>query len=197
MIGQNMGRRDVNNLKFLCEYDLPKRQMEKIETAFELFCALESNDLIGYGNDSKLRAMLNSLSKAHLLEKYPLETSDSEIETDRGGKSHEKPELQRLNTFLIEISDNMSNRDVRTFACFVYDQTTHFSLMDLEKIDSAHTIFSGLTQDRLIGPRNLSVLEEIFEVIGRNDLRQRIREYLSTAGQPVMSTDDQPSHPSS
>ena len=195
MIGQNMGRQDISNLKFLCDYDLPKRHIEKIESAFELFCALEEAAKISEKDDSRLRDLLTSLGKVHLLNRNPLDRpTDPLIQTDRGGRLADTEQLKHLTKFLVEISNSMSNKDLRNFICFVYDlvPTNTYALIDMDRVSSAIVLFKALIEARLIGPKNLNILKEIFEVIGRNDLCQRIQEYTSCS-HPVVTND--PSNP--
>ena len=196
-IGQTLGRADLSNLVFLCDNDLPRTYLEKIETAFELFCALEEANQINCYNDFKLRTLLTPINKLHLLEKNPLNrSSDPLIQTDRGGRLPDTAEVAELRAFLVPISNNMSKRDLRNLICFVYDlipQTC--TLTDMDKVASANVVFKALIDDRLIGPKNLNMLKEIFEVIGRNDLCQKIQEFTS-CHRPV-TEGIHPPHPNS
>ncbi len=196
-IGQTLGRADLSNLIFLCDNDLPRTYLEKIETAFELFCALEQENQISCYNDYKLRALLKPINKLHLLDKNPLNRpSDPLIQTDRGGRLPDTVEVKELRGFLVTISNNMSKRDLRNFICFVYDLVPHMcTLTDMDRVASANDVFKALIDDRFIGPKNLNMLKEIFEVIGRNDLCQRIQEYTS-CNRPVTEGIHTP-HPNS
>lgn len=174
-----MSNNDLNSLKFLCTYHgVPKRQLEKMETAFELFCALESINKIGYNNDAILRELLTTRHREHLLHKYPLVPID-DLVTDHGGKTPSPSEVMELSQFLVTISDSLSHRDFKDIACFLFDpDVSHYSYQDIENMDSATFIFEKLIQLKIIGPYNLTALYQVLEVIGRNDLCQRIVEYL-------------------
>ena len=200
IIGQNIGRTDLNSLKFLCaECDLPRRHLEKIETAFELFCALEEANKISLTNDSRLRALLKCIDKSHFLDRNPLNRPlDPHIQTDRGGKLSGSAEQQQLYEFLLKISNDMSNRDLRNLICFVYDVIpSTCGLMDMESITTAIVPFKALIDARLIGPKNLNMLKEIFEVIGRNDICQRMVEHTSCSLSVMTNDPYPPSYPNS
>lgn len=189
-----MGKADVNNLKFLCDYDLPKRHLEKIETAFELFCALEESDLIGITNQTKLVELLQSMGKGHLLNKHPLHNIEDRTETDRGGRLPTDKEKQEMVKFLLKISNDMSHRDLRNLICFVYDMIhDDQTLIDMDSIKDGTSVFKGLIKARLIGPNNMKLLEEVFELIGRNDLCQKIRERPAFTSAPTPSSGELPS----
>ena len=187
LIGQNMSRDDLNSLKFLCSYhDVPRRQLEKIETAFQLFCALESINKIGYGNDKVLRDLLASRQKVHLLERFPINTEDGEVlDTDHGSMTPSPQSIQSLSVFLDGISDSLSKHDFFALACFLFDPLNNsYSYRDIEDMSSARVIFDKLITSKIIGPTNLTALYQVFEVIGRNDLCQRIKEYLPHDSHP-------------
>lgn len=191
-----MGRTDVSDLKFLCDYDLPKRHLEKIETAFELFCALEEASIIDLNNQTRLIDLLQSMSKGHLLNKYPLHNIQDSVETDRGGRLSTDIERQQMRKFLLRISNDMSKRDLRNLICFVYDLIPdNWTLIDMDSIKDGSSVFKALMEARLIGPNNMKLLEEVFEIIGRNDLCQMIRErpHFSSATTPNESGTSSPS----
>lgn len=176
-----MSCHDLNSLKFLCTYHgVPKRQMERMETAFELFCALESQDKIGYLNDSILRDLLGSRQREHLLNKYPLIIDpNDDLATDHGGSVPSPKEMTDLSLFLDKISDSLSHRDFKDIACFLFDpDVSRYGYQDIEKMTSATDIFTKLLELKIIGPSNLTALYQVLEVIGRNDLCQKIVEFL-------------------
>jgi hypothetical protein len=182
LIGQNMSMDDVKSLKFLCAYhDIPRRQLDRIKTAFELFCALESKGKIDYGDDKVLGDLLKALNKQHLLKKFPINVQEEDLFTDHGGSTCPTESYQNLMPFLNHISDCLSDQDFRTLACFLFDPQQNaacYSFQDIEGMTSAQDIFIKLLNAKIIGPTNLTALTQVFEVIGRNDLKQKIYEFL-------------------
>ena len=179
-----MGGHDLSSLKFLS--GLPKGRQEKIETAFELFCTLESNGEIGYGKDDVLRELLEARHRVHLLSKYPLNVPD-DLETDAGGRAYSDLEIKELKKFLTGISESLSHRDFKDLAYFLFDTDADatrgtYSFQDMEKMTSALDLFEKLIDAKLIGPHNLTALYQVLEVIGRNDLCVKIAEYLPQSG---------------
>ena len=181
LIGQNMSVSDLSSLKFLCTFDIPKRHLERMKTTFELFCALESQGKITYENDEYLRELLTSRHKEHYLQKYPIALPDdnSFLATDHGGAMASNDELRALTSFLAKISDSLSQQDFLTLACFLFDpEVSSYSIQEIENMDSANDIFERLTKAKIIGPTNLTALYQVLEVIGRNDLCQKIALHL-------------------
>lgn len=177
-----MSGSDLNSLKFLCTFDIPKRHLERMKTTFELFCALESQGKITYEDDKYLRELLKSRHKEHYLQKYPIALPDDDISllaTDHGGAMASNDELRSLTSFLAEISDSLSQQDFMTLACFLFDpEVSSYSFQEIENMDSANNIFERLIKAKIIGPTNLTALYQVLEVIGRNDLCQKIALYL-------------------
>ena len=177
-----MSGSDLNSLKFLCTFDIPKRHLERMKTTFELFCALESQGKITYEDDKYLRELLKSRHKEHYLQKYPIALPDDDISllaTDHGGAMASNDELRSLTSFLAEISDSLSHQDFMTLACFLFDpEVSSYSFQEIENMDSANNIFERLIKAKIIGPTNLTALYQVLEVIGRNDLCQKIALYL-------------------
>lgn len=176
-----MSGSDLNSLKFLCTFDIPKRHLERMKTTFELFCALESQAKITYENDKYLRELLISRHKEHYLQKYPIALPDdnSLLATDHGGAMASNDELRGLSSFLAEISDSLSQQDFMTLACFLFDpEVSSYSFQEIENMDSANDIFERLIKAKIIGPTNLTALYQVLEVIGRNDLCQKIALHL-------------------
>ena len=184
LIGQNMGGHDLSSLKFLS--GLPKGRQEKIETAFELFCTLESRGEIDYKKDDVLRELLEARHREHLLNKYPLDGPD-DLETDAGGKVYSDQEIKQLKKFLTGISESLSHRDFKDLAYFLFDTDASatrgtYSFQEMEQMSSALDLFEKLIAARLIGPSNLTALYQVLEVIGRNDICVKIAEYLPQSG---------------
>ena len=179
-----MGGHDLSSLKFLS--GLPKGRQEKIETAFELFCTLESNGEIDYGKDDVLRELLEARHRVHLLSKYPLDGPD-DLETDAGGRDYTEKEKSALRVFLDRISESLSHRDFKDLAYFLFDTDAAatrgtYSFQEMEQMKSPLELFEKLIAAKLIGPHNLTALYQVLEVIGRNDLCVKIAEYLPESG---------------
>lgn len=59
---------NVKNLKFMCQPDIGKKRLEKINTGIELFECLIERAAIGPDNTGLLRKLLNDIGQAVLLE---------------------------------------------------------------------------------------------------------------------------------
>jgi len=84
--------------------------------------------------------------------------------------------LSDYRKLLIELSLNLSSNDLEmlTFAAVDFIPRGR-----IENIRTGLQFFDVLEQDVTIGPRNMSLLQDMFQTIGRVDLARRIQSYLT------------------
>lgn len=84
--------------------------------------------------------------------------------------------LSHYRKFLIKLSLDLSSKDLEmlTFAAVDFIPRGR-----MENIRTGLQLFNVLEQDIKIGPRNMSLLQDMFQTIGRVDLAQRIQSYLT------------------
>ena len=70
-ISSHLGREELKSIKFLCSEYLPKRKLERLHSAFEVFCALEAGGHIDYGKTDLLLSLLENINREHLLSNIP------------------------------------------------------------------------------------------------------------------------------
>lgn len=90
----------------------------------------------------------------------------------------EESRLSSYRKLLIDLSLNLSSKDLEMLRFAAVDSIPRGRL---ENIGSGLQFFDVLEQDIKIGPRNLSLLQDMFKTIGRVDLAQRIQSYLKTS----------------
>ena len=83
--------------------------------------------------------------------------------------------LSQYRKLLIELSLELSSKDLEmlTFAA-----TDFIPRGRIENIRTGLQFFDVLEQDIRIGPRNMSLLQDMFQTIGRVDLARRTQSYL-------------------
>lgn len=82
--------------------------------------------------------------------------------------------LSQYRKLLIELSLDLSSKDLEmlTFAAADFIPRGR-----IENIRTGLQFFVALEQDIKIGPRNMSLLQDMFQTIGRVDLARRVQSY--------------------
>ena len=84
--------------------------------------------------------------------------------------------LSSYRKLLIQLSLNLSSKDLEMLKFAAVDVIPRGQT---ENIGSGLHFFDVLEQDIKIGPRNLSLLQDMLHTIGRVDLEERIQSYLT------------------
>lgn len=178
---------DVKNLKFLCTDLLPRREVEGVETAFELFGALQEINELAPDNLGFLEELLKTLRKGHLIRglKEALANPDrysDEATPSRGLYSRSNPALSmKFKQFLITIGDELPARDLRNISYFFqsYD-VKGLTAQALKKLKEPAELFDLLQQERIISPKDLGKLRSVLDAIGRKDICEKIDDYMKS-----------------
>ena len=86
--------------------------------------------------------------------------------------------LSPYRKLLADLSFDLSSKEVETLNLLGVDFIPRGTT---EKIYSGLQFFDVLEQDGRIGPRNLNLLQDMFETIGRVDLARKIQAFLTTS----------------
>ena len=86
----------------------------------------------------------------------------------------EETGLSVYRKLLVELSLELSTKDLETLK---YAAVDFIPLGKTENMGSGLQFFDALEQDMRIGPRNLTLLQDMFETIFRVDLAQRIQAF--------------------
>lgn len=176
-ISSHLGREDLKSIKFLCSDDLPRRKLDSLHSAFEVFCALEARGFIDYGNTVYLSFLLNGIGKVHLLTKYPIEAIMSPVPQPVSVNISNK-QMKSTRTFLVEISESFSEKEFRILANFFFDPgASALTYEDIEQMTGAEDLFRALLDERVIQPTDLSQLSIVLGIIGRNDLKEKVTHH--------------------
>ena len=100
----------------------------------------------------------------------------------------EETGLSVYRKLLVALSKELSTKDLETLK---YAAVDFIPLRRTENMGSGLQFFDALEQDVKICPRNLTLLQDMFETIGRVDLAQRIQAFSNesakseTDGNPI------------
>jgi len=84
--------------------------------------------------------------------------------------------LSHYRKLLIELSLDLSSKELEMLT---YAAVDFIPRGRIENIRTGLQFFDVLEQDIRIGPRNMSLLQDMFQTIGRVDLARRIQSYLT------------------
>lgn len=190
LISNHISSSEVENLRFLCSDLLPRRKLEKVKTAFELFCLLEDTKDISTTDTAFLEELLQSLRKKHLIQ--PLleqgggrglveaRTPHVATPTEATLEYDTRKLLKAFKDVLLAISDDLQESNVRDMALFFFNpNVAGLSLDEIEKIRSGNQLFLVLRDNRTITPTDVQRLRTVLETIGRRDLCEKIDDYMT------------------
>lgn len=193
-IGQEIGQRDLSDLKFACRDVIDESRREHIHAARDLFIALEERNLLSHDKLDYLARRLSDIGRAQLLshfEAFGFQVPDlsrppvsgsptSDTETDAAESSFTK--------CLLTISQKLNSDEVDRLA---FAWCNHYLNRTVDQIFSANQLFTLMNQRLVLTPNNLQVLYIELSEMGRQDLCKIIEEYYQTMGinqQPYNST---------
>lgn len=184
-ISNQLSSQEVENLKFMCNDMVPRRQLEHLRSGFDLFCVLEGKDLISTNNLDFLKEILETVGKDHLVGKLLngraiAEVGPSNTEPSAESEAHyNTTDLKsKFKIMLVKVGDELMERNVRDIAFFFQDPES-LSLQDIEQLRSASRLFQKLQDQGIIGPTKLEKLRATLDVIGRKDVCKIIDDYLT------------------
>ena len=186
-ISNQLTNADVQNLKFLCTDLLPRREVEKICTAFELFGAIEGIGELAPDKLNFLEELLKTLNKGHLIIKLKEALAHPSSRTEdtppqSAPSSHSDVALSmRFKQFLITIGNDLPASDLRNVSYFFqsYD-VKGLTAQALQKLREPAELFDILRNERIISPTNLSKLRFVLDAIGRKDICEKVDEYMKS-----------------
>ena len=171
---------DIKSLKFLVQdLHLSGRQLESINTGHELFNYLEKISCLKEENRWVLAEMLKQILRLDLLDVLKVDENELDQYLAKNG-SHFSP----YRHLLLKLADDIGDEDLhKLLFCFDIPNAKR------QKITNAIDMFTFLEQTKKINPKNVDMLEESFNSIGRRDLSQIVIDYRqpSNNSTPVAS----------
>ena len=189
-IGSELGRQDLENLKFMCQDVIPVSRLEKVRSALDLFGALEERGKLARDNLGFLANCMATIGRYPLLSHLKSAGIDVPDPILNGASSHSIPESGDLQTtsedeflftqLLMQISQRLQTHQIDQLA---YSWCVPLLGITKENIYSATQLFTLMQQRELITPTNLDCLYHELVEIGRHDLLKLIEDYQTKTGQ--------------
>lgn len=181
-ISNHLSNSEVVTLKFFLAESIPRSQLEKARTGFDIFCLMCDKDHLSPNNLSFLEEILECVHKKHFVQKYlgslgvgsaqnpPLNIGAGQPFVGEGNGR-----LSGLKVFLSrDIGAELSQENVRDLALFFHGE--HISMQVIERMRSAEELFDKLLTSHVLDGSNLQALQNVLDVIGRKDLSNRVAE---------------------
>lgn len=185
---------DVSKMKFMLADFLPRQQLERAKSGFDVLCLMATrNDLLSPKDYSFLEEVLREVGKDQLVKEYLRASSSSipsvfPVQNLSDTTSHYKrPRVLEFKRFLCELADGLSSENIHDIGLFFADICKSINYQNFEDIKSGEVLFSKLQESHLIGVGHLQLLQKIFELIGRLDLVSSIESYNNGFWQSVNS----------
>ena len=198
-ISNQLSTPEVENLKFMCNDLVPRRQLEKIHSGFDLFCMLEGKGCISPTDAGFLEEILETVGKNHLAKRLLSEGGGRGIQERREfGDPHTQPPAEsevhydsnklemEFKRFLVKVGDELTQRNIRDVAFFFQDSSSAaLSLQEIDQLRLASKLFEKLRDEGIISSTNLEKLQATLETIGRKDVCKIVADYQAKLPQFV------------
>ena len=184
-IGQEIGQRDLSDLKFACRDAIDESRREHIHAARDLFIALEERNLLSQDKLDYLARRLSDIGRAQLLshfEAFGFHVPDLSCPPASGSPTNDTETDAAESPFtkcLLTISQKLNSDEVDRLA---FSWCNHYLNRTVDQIFSANQLFTLMNQRLVITPDNLQVLYIELSEMGRQDLCKIIEEYYHTMG---------------
>ena len=167
-IGQRLGRRDLEEMLFICEACIPESIAEEITSATALFRELEHRVLIGPGNYEFLRTVFTNIGRIDLANK--LTQFKAKPKPIAVPVSSKKTAATSKRSVLQVVADSLRKKDLQKLSFLCYS-----------KYSDGLSLIKDLEEKRLICQDDYGYLEQKLGVIGRHDLRKLLSSGQETA----------------
>ncbi|XP_074625238.1 caspase-8-like isoform X2 [Acropora palmata] len=171
ILSNGMGAHDLQNLKHLCHGKIPLGDLEKAQSARDVFRIMRQKLLIRPGKLDLLESMLKQIGRADLAKKLQSGGgADTTMESE--GALRRNSLEANYRGFLMTLSDELTKENVESLK-FIADLPYGIE----ERIQNGRDFFKYLQHAGNVGPNLLSHLEDLFGKIHRMDLALKVREF--------------------
>jgi len=148
-ISSKLTTADVSKMRFILSDLLPRQQLERTRSGFDLLCLMASKeDLLSYNDHSFLEEVLREVGKGDYVKymsiNYPCPDLRPSIAGSDSVSRHLRPKLSPLKSFLREIGDHLTYENVHDVACFFSGICESINYQNVEDIKSAEQLFTRL-----------------------------------------------------
>ena len=184
LISNKLTTSDVAKIKFMLSDFLPRQQLEKTRSGFDLLCLMSTRcELLSPDNYSFLEEVLQEVGKSDCVRSsFSLGSSVSLFihnpQPLPQKLPHEQPKLLEIKKFLGEMSDNLSTDNVYDLCLFFSEICESINYQKVGQI-SAEQLFSKLQESHILGIGQLQPLRQVLVLLGRCDLASCIDDFNS------------------
>ena len=195
-VSDRLGSDDIETLKYMCEDDVPRSELEKVKSGISLFAALQRRNKISETDTSFLQHLLHSVGKDHLM-KYITDPGFGHGVPHSGqpkpkagisppvGVGALAPNVEmEYRKMLASVANDLTNYN---FNEMLYISADYFRGVQ-PRANKPLDFFTILEQRALLSPTNLSTLQALLSEIGRNDLIEKLREFVAITHPPARFT---------
>lgn len=170
---------DVEKMKFMLSDFLPRQQLEKAKSGFDLLCLMASkSDLLSCDDYSFLEEVMREVGKGDRVRSITLASGSVPFIDDSISGSPQRRKLLQLKKFLAELADDLTVENVRDMSLFFTGVCESINYQNVDGIKSGEELFSRLLDGQLISIGQLQPLEHILRIIGRLDLASKIKLWM-------------------
>lgn len=180
-ISNKLTNSDLDKMKFMLSDFLPRQQLERAQSGFDLLCLMASRrDILAYNDYSFLEEVLCEVGKGECVKSCLLTTTLYSVTGASATSSRaavldvRSPKSLHLKKFLGELGDSLSGENVHDLCQFFAGICESINYQNVHNIKSAEQLFSRLQDSHLIGLDHLRPLREVLNLIGRLDLADKI-----------------------
>lgn len=177
---------DVDKMKFMLSDFLPRQQLEKSSSGFDLLCLMASrSDILSYKDYSFLQEVLKEVGKGDCVDGFLSASYSLHGVLGSTCTSHHffKPELVKV--FLGELADNLTADNVHDLILFFAGICESINYQNMHNVRSAEQLFSRLLECHIVGVSQLQPLQEVLTLIGRLDLADQIEVFNAGSWQSI------------
>ena len=192
-ISNKLTESDLQKMKFMLSDFLPRQQLERATSGFDLLCLMASkSDILSCDDYSFLEEVLREVGKGDSVESSFLASYSNPslniMPVGNDGAQHEK-KLQ-VKGFLVELADHLTGENVRDLCQFFAGICESINQQNLHCVKSGEQLFSKLIECHLIGVGHLQPLQQVLSIIGRLDLASTVETFSSDMLQVDLSCMD-------
>lgn len=166
---------DLENMKFLCQGIIPRRDLEKVENLLDLFWLLEDNGKLSIDNFYFLEELLEN--KQHLLEDLYHFNQENLLKSKVKNTCKAKAKIaesKRYKKTLKCIGLGLAQKEIKNLKMLHPD-----TLPINDEIKTGSQLMSLWQKHQLVTPTNLDLLRKALYAIGREDLCRQISMYFA------------------
>ncbi|XP_007428068.2 caspase-10, partial [Python bivittatus] len=169
-VDENLGKEDVEDLKFLCSDFIPLKKLETVTSAQDIFQLLINKDLVNRDDTFLIAELLYMIKCNFLLQKLGYTKEIVQEHQPKRGK------VSGYRQMLYEIAEELTKDQVKSAAFLLKDH-----LPKKQSTMSALELLTSLEKKSLLKESDLSILEEICQRIAPH-LLKKVVTYRQTKG---------------